>query len=439
MEIHDEQWRADARGGLPRNARRRQLLQAGGAAALMGTGLLAACGGDDAGSPGGLGRASGDAAAPTAQAGKTRYTVSGRQILQNGEPYFMRGVCYSPLPIGANFGWPPIGDFFTPFWSGIWRRDLPMMKAMGINSIRLYSTTPYIDPVNPSSGLNSHIEFLDMCQQYGVSVWASYPIDKGIFQSIHRGDANLERIIQQGVEDTAKEMADHPAVIGFIIGNELNNGTDRDMPEWWAWLDRLGAASRQKAPDKLTMISLVDDSMFTVRAAHRKGRGVPNIDVMGINSYRGRIDIGFDNLFDTFAEADKRPLLLTEWGCPASTRNASGQIMQLPGRAQGQADYLRSHWLDIRAHTRICSGGYVFAWSDEWWKDGAPAEHNAGPATARNPAYPGGWGDEEWFGIHSVAVNGRPPADPVVNGVHIPDILTPRAAADTLRELWTAS
>lgn len=55
--------------------------------------------------------------------------------------------------------------------------------------------------------------------------------------------------------------------------------------------------------------------------------------------------------------------------------------------------------------------------------------------------YPGGYADEEWYGIHSIALNPQRAGQPgavVLNGVHYPDVLTPRAAADVLKALWTA-
>jgi hypothetical protein len=55
--------------------------------------------------------------------------------------------------------------------------------------------------------------------------------------------------------------------------------------------------------------------------------------------------------------------------------------------------------------------------------------------------FPGGWGDEEWFGVTGAKVRGRMNCDPVINpntgklngG---PDILIPRAPVVALYELF---
>lgn len=424
--------------------RKRLFMKAGGAMlATLSTGMLSACGGGNSNAnaqcqP--LYDEDGNWISDTCSIGgggeapRTVAAVQGRQIFLNGERFMGKGFCYSPLPIGADFKWSPYGDFFTPFWKDIYSRDLQRMREMGVNTIRVYTTSPFAEPWNPASAKQSHTSFLDLCYENGIYVWVTHPIAAGAFRD---PNPKVKEAIAIGVEQLCKDVKDHPAVIGFVIGNEINNGTDRQDPKWWAWLNELGTIAKSIAPDKLTMACFVDDAMDTVRFAHSAGGGVPMLDVFGINSYRGTRTMGFDNLFSTFADATTRPLMITEFGCPASTRDANGKAVEMPDRAQAQADYLVSHWKDIVAHGDICAGGYVFAWSDEWWKaEGSPAVHDSTPAP--NAAFPGGWGDEEWFGIHSIAVGGgRDPANPVNSaGRHIPDVLTPRAAYEALGALW---
>jgi len=112
-------------------------------------------------------------------------------------------------------------------------------------------------------------------------------------------------------------------------------------------------------------------------------------------------------------------------------------VVLLPDNAKGTADYLEVHWNkspkndDIMHNTDVCSGGIVFAWTDEWWKSGNVTQHD--PGESANGAFPGGWGDEEWFGICGVEVKDRAPAN--FDKSH-PDTLLPRAAFDRLKQLW---
>lgn len=421
---------------------RRGFLMAG----LAGAGVLAGCGGGDSGgsiiSPVNTAEASRQTnqlgATATATAPTTvRFEAKGRQILRNGEPYFAKGMCYSPQPIGASFDGEPWGDFFSDFWQPIFSRDLPLLKAMGVNSLRLYSTLPFRLIYDANSARLSHTRFLDACQDAGISVWVGFPIDGGVFPV--QDKAQLERI-RIGTQLLAEQMGQHPAVIGFSISNEANIESVKTDSSFWAWIDELASIAKAKAPDKLTMTSLFDDGMRSITYADKR---TPHLDVFGINTYRGTVNTGMGSLFTEYQNASARPLLITEFGCPASTRSAEspGTAIEMPGRAAAQGEYLRTQWLDIaRPENRaINSGGYAFAWSDEWWKHGVPTEHNNGDAPDGN--FPGHFADEEWYGIHSIALNPQRAGQPgavVLDGVHYPDVLTPRAAADVLKALWTA-
>ena len=56
------------------------------------------------------------------------------QLLVEGKPYIVHGVCYSPIPIGQNYEYNWWGDPSKPWLN----EDGPMMKEMGVNTIRIY-------------------------------------------------------------------------------------------------------------------------------------------------------------------------------------------------------------------------------------------------------------------------------------------------------------
>src|SRR5665647_826746 len=66
-------------------------------------------------------------------------TIAERRILVDGLPYEMKGVGYAPTPIGVDPEvTPPYGDYFTSDYSSIYMRDLPLLREMGANTIRLW-------------------------------------------------------------------------------------------------------------------------------------------------------------------------------------------------------------------------------------------------------------------------------------------------------------
>ena len=68
-----------------------------------------------------------------------------------------------------------------------------------------------------------------------------------------------------------------------------------------------------------------------------------------------------------------KPVLISEFGCPAYHRHKNVQETEAL-----QTAYLRSNWEDIEWNlgggpgAGNAVGGVVFEWVDEWWKAGAP-------------------------------------------------------------------
>lgn len=74
-----------------------------------------------------------------------RAKVVGRQLYIDGKATILRGVCYSPVPINESVYFSPYGDYFTNDYSFLWLRDLPLIKAMGANILRVYGWLPEND------------------------------------------------------------------------------------------------------------------------------------------------------------------------------------------------------------------------------------------------------------------------------------------------------
>lgn len=405
----------------------------------------------------------------------TVWDVSGRQITLGGSPFTVQGMDYSPTPIGGAPSIVPFGDYFIDDWQSITTRDVAAMRDANVNSVRLYGMWPYLkDKDFKNLGAADHGDFLTAAYNGGkdpIYVFTSYSISEDIFHykvvDSKPTDGSWYAVLptaqgggnQIWVEDTAYnsgagktyrdtviseyktlagDLKDDPAIMGFVVSNELNSLQNVANPTFWSWIDTLAGDLKSVAPDKLTMMSLVDDSMASVPAAEKATSGMPNLDVWGINSYRGTQTTGFDILFSSFEAVSQKPLLVTEYGCPSSTRNPLGAVVELPSNAQAQADYLKVHWEDIAANSKVSPGGYIFEWTDEWWKVANKPIYEHDGDTATNAAFPGGYDDEEWFGVNAVSVTGSRPASDPWNPGHpnAADTLAPRKAVDVLKGLW---
>lgn len=409
------------------------------------------------------------ATADLGHAQTTKWTVDGYKILLNGKPFFAKGVCYFPLPVGNDSSKVPYGDYFynfpgeDPVWRPFLDRDLPLMRAAGVNLIRLYSMWAWaagdftVRPLNgDKTHTLSHQGFMDMAYNNGTH--PMYVLVNVFIESGRWADPAYQAQIEDVYRQLATELKDHPAVMGFMVGNELNSAGNRVNPQFWQWIDRLAGIVKEIAPDKLTTMALVDDNLLSIDGANAHapgapGNAMPHLDVWGINNYRGLMTTGFTPEFwADYQVKTKKPVLMTEWGTPASHHipNApypTGMPSELPNRAEDQATYIRNHYNDMVNHSTInggiSSGGALFMWADQWDKQGcgacSPSKQDG--TASENGAFPGKWHDEEWFGIHALDKDPPRPLDQNWNmAASRPwpaDKLVPRAAYDVIKSLFT--
>lgn len=179
---------------------------------------------------------------------------------------------YGPLRYqntGPNEQYPPNPGFFP---SGFY------VKSNGVDT-----ATPVKQPPPHYYHFN-HDRFLDICWNCGlldptaanpsgpfvqtpnpVYVWLALGVGTEAFPRTGTTDAsspNYYPYWQDYYNSLAAWMAQsygqHPAVIGFIITNETNNGNDGSY-EYYNFINQLNATLKQYAPGKLTMVSFQDD------------------------------------------------------------------------------------------------------------------------------------------------------------------------------------
>ena len=546
-----------------------------------------------------------DPAIPYENDDSTKWSTDGLEInvSVNGKAktqFFIKGINYEPTQIGGSADFSPFNDYFytntNDTWSALWQRDVPLMRDLGVNAIRTYgvwkwepgfaqdaSGTRGIGTAQYWEGMNwkasaagekdtqlcvansflykhpTHDAFLDAMWNGGTNpiyVWIgiSIPIDAVNPNTPADSLADYRQFYLHTAKWLAKKYGDHPAVMGFVIGNEIDSDVTVTSSVFWRLINDMHQVVKASAPNKLTAVTLHDTDLYTstITSGEYKGDTGPQVyqpDVWGLNPYSNPSANGA--AFDKYrthvvtgckqpgGAACTRPLMWGEWGVPSDTHEVSSQPSKLyplpwtgpnfiwdpnPGPAQClaantqgpppgsggdpdqefkrqdtsavlmpkrsgayklpnrlakyytnstfqagdelpaalQADWLASFWQVTTKHRAdndapvaendLSSGGFVFEFRDEWWKSGyVTFQGISGPATdcqpgcgkpgcqpgPANTVFPGGWGDEEWFGVHGAKPNNRKATDPVVDGATGklnggPDVLLPRAAIAAL-------
>jgi hypothetical protein len=436
-------------------------------------------------------------AASVDASGNARLTVQtqgqpGRDTgLSAPAPFKVKGVAYSPAPIGYSnkFG-PAFGDLFFDTFSPkdfldfekVWQRDIEKIRR-NFNTIRVYSMMAIqVDPAtgkppaDPETAQEfQHKKFLDALWNNGnnpVFVIVGIPMPDRIFikpafdapdpnGEKKFWDVNLTRIVGQ--------LKDHPAVLGFTIFNELGAvdewtaAATTTAQHYWSQVETYSQRVKQLAPDKLVGWAFFDAPSLVVQGKGKLESFAKSIDFYGVNAFqKDTIGPTLDNYRQGVLGSAARPVILTEYGLPP-TYHADTSTFQPPGVAgtfptKANIDSIADSPASINAAAQavarvipqalahpINAGMTYFEWADEWWKGDPIAYNNLGqPAVTTeitrwngglpNPGFPNGYGDEEGFGLHSIRTNGRTPEQVyTVNpgtpaGNTSPDILTERSA-----------
>lgn len=411
--------------------------------------------------------------------------VASLQVSINGgtaQDFTIKGVCYSPCPIGGSNAYgPAIGDWFWDSyqsggtkitnWQGTWSQDLPKIAAMGANTIRVYCLlNTQLSPA-PQTQIFTHTSFLDTCYSNGLSVIVGFPMPQQFFiqgqtpqPSPQWWTDNLQAMVEQ--------VADHPAVLGFTIANEVDNGAvDTYGPPakatyWWGQVQAAATIAKAAAPTKLVGIANHDDPGICENAASYMAT-CTDIDYWGVNTYQPQ---SFQSVFggggvvgySTLTGAALKPVILTEYGFPSTSRKTVDtldptQIYSDSTTEQNVATVLDTMIPKAYAE-QLNLGVCYFEYCDEWWnQSGYSIQANAscpGATGSNAPAggaggsfqppniytwyggpiacgFPNYYWDNDGFGLYSVGVGtGRNPAqpwDPSTNAPALPlDIRTAR-------------
>lgn len=144
--------------------------------------------------------------------------------------FFIKGVIYSPSPIGSHPAWTwPHGDYFIPQYENLWARDFPLLQALGANTIRIANWNNELD----------HGYFLDRAHAAGLKVIVTFNMGN-VWQSPVHEDWQLQQHLGAFTWQFQRYL-NHPALLGWTFGEQLNlpaNGflqafNDKHQCGWW--------------------------------------------------------------------------------------------------------------------------------------------------------------------------------------------------------------
>ncbi len=245
-------------------------------------------------------------------------TDSGYQLLRGGKPYFVTGAGGARYP--------------------------DRIAAYGGNSIRTWGT-------------RDAQKVLDSAQKHGLTVLMGLDVAR----ERHGFNYDDEAAVRAQLEKIRAEVLkykDHPALLAWGIGNELN--LQYKNTKVWDAVNDISKMIHELDPNHPTSTILAGVNKDLVELIKTK---TPDIDFLGINTYAS-----LQTLVGTLKSVDWRgPYMVTEWGPTGhweGLTTAWGSPIEETSSEKAMVYKMRYEY-SVERDRNKCLGSYVFLWGQK--------------------------------------------------------------------------
>lgn len=256
-------------------------------------------------------------------------SAAGKLFVQNGAPFYFRGVTYGTFAPDEN-------GFQFPDRQRV-REDFSAIATNGFNTVRLYTAPP--------------TWLLDLAGELKLKLLVGLAWEQHV---AFLDDRTRTREICKSVADQVESCARHPTIAGFTIGNEIPSSIVRwhGRNKIERFLHTLFEISKAGHPDALATYVNYPTTEYLE---------LPFLDFLAANVYLEDEDKLRSYLRRLQNIAADRPLVLAEIG--------------LDSRRHGEDDQAQSlDWQLRAAFSEGCAGVFTYAWTDEWFRGGHDIE-----------------------------------------------------------------
>ncbi len=247
-------------------------------------------------------------------------TANGWRLLRDGKPFFIKGAG------GAG--------------------NLDSLAAAGGNSVRTW-------------GDDGAEKLLDQAEKLGLTVTVGVWIGH-IEHGFKYDDPNMVKGQLEAFRRSVRRLKDHPALLMWGIGNEMETGGSGENPALWKAVDDIAQMIRQEDPNHPAMAVVAEISKDKITGIKKYA---PHLDILGINSYGGmpslanRIkELGWEKPFVVTEHGPRGPWEVpkTSWGAPHEDTST-----------QKAKFYAENYEKVVAANRNQCLGSYCFLWDSK--------------------------------------------------------------------------
>ncbi len=330
-------------------------------------------------------------------------SASGYVLLRGGEPYTVRGA-------------------------GMVIDDVARFAARGGNSIRTWTTDSRVQDVR---------SLLDEAQAHGVTVMLGLSV-KAERHGFDYDDAAAVAAQRESFRDDILRYRDHPALLGWIIGNELNHSYTN--PRVFDAVEDLARMIKELDPNHPVTTALAGFHADVVAEARTRA---PSLDFLSVQLY--------GSLFSLPARVRETdftgPFMVTEWGTIGyweMEKTSWGAPVELT--SSEKADVIARAWREVLgAFPGQLIGSYIFYWGQKqertptWFGLLLESGEETEAADVMQHAWTGAWPANRTPRVNALRLDGRESRDSVTlvagrSYEAVFDVVDPEG--DSLRFRW---
>src|ERR1051325_3595443 len=259
-----------------------------------------------------------------------RLEVKGKFLYHGSKKFFLKGVTYGTFRPDSQ------GHEFPA--RAVVEQDFLQMSANGLNAVRTYTPPP--------------AWLLDAALRHQLRVMVGLPVERSASFLDYR---RCVRSIREMVRTSVQACVDHPAVLGYAIGNEIPASVVRwhGRHKVERFLARVCEAAKSVDPHGLVTYVNYPSTEYLQ---------LPFLDFVCFNVYlesQKRLDAYLARLHNL--AAGDRPLVMGEIGLDSLRNGAEAQARSL-------------EWQVRTTFAGGCAGAFVYSWTDEWFRGGAEVD-----------------------------------------------------------------
>src|SRR5262245_12816454 len=254
-------------------------------------------------------------------------TIGGKFFFVGDHKLYLRGVSYGPFATTTHgFPFPE---------QTVLERDFTLMAELGANCLRTFTVPPRW--------------LLDRAAEHGLRVLITIPWAEHV---CFLDDSSLVAQIRGTVRAAGETCRDHPALFGFLVGNEI----PPDIVRWYgpervrSFLRTLRDEVKDRAPSALVSYANFPSTEYLDVTDF--------LDFVSFNVYLHRETDLRRYLSRLQNIAEDKPLVLTEFGIDSMREGleAQGEILS---------------WTLRAGYESGAAGSFVFSWTDDWFTGGS--------------------------------------------------------------------